>query len=113
MTEYRFDWQAQGGAAGRTFEGWLLPTLLAGKDWDTTMELLREKTKDWSDVVVTVQVNGEEVNARGFFTTIDMNLQELGQAVAHELIDAIKGHPHPGLHRVPVRLIPRASTTRL
>ena len=87
MTEYRFDWQAQGGAAGRTFEGWLLPTPLAGKDWDTTMELLREKTKDWSDVVVTVQVNGEEVNARGFFTTIDMNLTYLIEREAKRLIE--------------------------
>jgi len=78
-------------------------------------QLRDENLRVPEDVAVVGYDNWElfSVHSRPPITTIDMNLQELGQAVAHELIDAIKGHPHPGVHRVPVRLIPRASTTRL
>lgn len=85
--EYRFDWQAQGGAAGRSFEGWLIPTLLTGTDWDATKDALHEATKGWTDVLVTVQINGVEVNAQGFFSSIDRNLTYLIEREARRLVE--------------------------
>jgi LacI family transcriptional regulator len=46
-------------------------------------------------------------------TTVDMNLEDMGRAVAEELQDAIAGKPRPGIHRLPVQLIPRESTASL
>jgi LacI family transcriptional regulator len=46
-------------------------------------------------------------------TTVDMNLEDMGRAVAEELQDAISGKPRPGIHRLPVQLIPRESTASL
>lgn len=46
-------------------------------------------------------------------TTIDMNLEHMGRAVAGELAAAIAGVTRPGLHKLPVRLVPRESTAGL
>lgn len=46
-------------------------------------------------------------------TTVDMNLEAMGRAVAEELQDAISGKPRTGIHRLPVQLIPRESTASL
>ena len=46
-------------------------------------------------------------------TTVDMNLEEMGRAVATELQDAISGRTLPGVHKLPVHLIPRESTAGL
>lgn len=85
--EYRFDWQGQHGAAGRSFEGWLIPTLLSGADWDVVSGPLQEATKNWTDVLVTVQINGIEVGAREFFASIDRNLTYLIEREAKRLVE--------------------------
>lgn len=46
-------------------------------------------------------------------TTIDMDLEGIGRAVAAELQTAITGEPEAGIHRLPVRLVPRESTAGL
>ncbi|WP_377273103.1 LacI family DNA-binding transcriptional regulator [Peterkaempfera sp. SMS 1(5)a] len=43
-------------------------------------------------------------------TTVDMDLTELGRTAALRLMEAIDGHPRPGVHRVPCRLMVREST---
>jgi LacI family transcriptional regulator len=46
-------------------------------------------------------------------TSIDMNLQELGRSAALALSLAISGSTTPGVHRLPVRLVPRESTASI
>jgi LacI family transcriptional regulator len=46
-------------------------------------------------------------------TTIDMDLEEMGRAVAAELQSAIAGNSKPGVHKMPVHLVPRESTAGL
>lgn len=87
MTEYRFDWQAQGSAAGRSFESWLIPTLVSGEDFDAKHEALHAATGGWADVNVTVQINGIEVDPRGFFTSINDNLTYLIKNEAKQLVE--------------------------
>ncbi|TWD79571.1 LacI family transcriptional regulator [Kribbella amoyensis] len=43
-------------------------------------------------------------------TTVDLELEELGRRTAQLLLEAIAGHPDPGLHQLPTRLVPREST---
>lgn len=43
-------------------------------------------------------------------TSIDMNLQHLGRLAATALSKAISGAIDPGIHELPVRLVPREST---
>lgn len=48
--------------------------------------------------------------ARPPLTTVDLQLGEIGRRAAELLLDAIGGHPRPGIERIAPRLVTRAST---
>lgn len=52
-------------------------------------------------------------HAHPLLTSIDDNNEMLGRQAALCLLDAIAGHPHHGVERVPVKLIQRESTLPL
>ncbi|MGA1835835.1 LacI family DNA-binding transcriptional regulator [Herbiconiux sp. 11R-BC] len=78
------------------------------------LDQLRERGRSAPhDVAVIGFDNWELLSAasRPPLTSIDMNLEDLGRAAARELFSAIGGEAaRPGLHRLPVRLVPREST---
>jgi LacI family transcriptional regulator len=43
-------------------------------------------------------------------TSVDMDLEGLGRAAASLLLEAIDGHPSPGVHTHPPKLVIRDST---
>jgi LacI family transcriptional regulator len=74
---------------------------------------LREAGRAIPDQVAVVGIDNWEVMAtasRPPLTTIDLQLEELGRCAAQFVLDAIDGHPHPGITRVAPRLVIREST---
>lgn len=84
MGEYRFNWHETGQD---DFQRWLIPTILADLPRDQSrFDELSELTGNWSDVNVTVQINGVEVDPTGFFTSIERNLTYLTEREAERLV---------------------------
>lgn len=48
--------------------------------------------------------------SRPTLTSIDNETEAVGHKAAHFLMDAIQGHPHHGINKIPCRLIQREST---
>jgi LacI family transcriptional regulator len=99
--------------SGRRFDA-----VLAGSDQIArgVLDQLRESGLSVpSDVAVMGFDNWDilSATARPPLTSIDMNLQELGRAAALSLSEAISGQADPGIHRLPVRLVPRESTASI
>lgn len=92
-----------------------LDAVLCGNDSIArgVVDALRELGKD---VPTEISVLGHDnfellaTQARPQLSTIDMNLEELGQLAARLLFSAIDDKPQPGLHIVPTRLVQRGST---
>jgi len=100
-------------ASGRKFDA-----ILAGSDQiarGILDELRESKLSVPHDVAVMGFDNWDILSAtsRPPLTSIDMNLQELGRAAALALSGAISGTTQPGVHRLPVRLVPRESTASI
>lgn len=84
MGEYRFNWHETGQD---DFQRWLIPTILADLPREQSrFDELSELTGNWSDVNVTVQINGVEVDPTGFFTSIERNLTYLTEREAERLV---------------------------
>lgn len=84
MGEYRFNWHETGQD---DFQRWLIPTILADLPREQSrFDELSELTGNWSDVNVTVQINGVDVDPTGFFTSIERNLTYLTEREAERLI---------------------------
>lgn len=100
-------------ASGRRFDA-----ILAGSDQIArgVLDQLRESNLSVpGDIAVMGFDNWDILSAtsRPPLTSIDMNLQELGRAAAVALSKAISGTTGPGVHRLPVRLVPRESTASI
>lgn len=84
MGEYRFNWHETGQD---DFQRWLIPTILADLPREQSrFDELSELTGNWSDVNVTVQINGVDVDPTGFFTSIERNLTYLTEREAERLV---------------------------
>ena len=84
MGEYRFNWHETGE---EDFQRWLIPTILADLPREQSrFDELSELTRNWSDVNVTVQINGVEVDPAGFFTSIERNITYLTEREAARLV---------------------------
>lgn len=100
-------------ASGRKFDA-----ILAGSD-QIARGVLDQLRESGLSVPADVAVMGFDnwdilsATARPPLTSIDMNLQELGRAAALALSQAISGSTQPGVHRLPVRLVPRESTASI
>jgi len=97
--------------AGREVDG-----IVAGSDQIArgVMDMLRERGQRIPQDVAVVGVDNWDVlaeNARPPLSSIDMELQELGRQSARALSEAIDGAARPGVHRLPVRIVPRESTS--
>lgn len=69
MTELRFSWPTE----KNQFLRWLMPTVLAGLPREE-FERITELTDRWSDVRLTIAVNGVQVDAGRFVESVKMNM---------------------------------------
>lgn len=76
---FRFNWHGSDG-----FINWLIPTLLVGNDAE--MEELREKTNHWSNVELTIAVNGVTLDPTHFLQSLEMNIDRTAQAAAARFV---------------------------
>lgn len=100
-------------ASGRTFDA-----ILAGSDQIArgVLDQLREAGLVVPDAVAVMGFDNWDIlaqSARPPLTSIDMGLQDLGRAAALALSDAIGGETRPGIHSLPVRVVPRESTSSM
>lgn len=87
MGEYRFNWHEEEHGQNGSFKSWLIPTLLADSGGDRVLfEALSEATEKWTDVNVTVAINGIEVDPTDFFESIERNLTYLTERAAAKLV---------------------------
>lgn len=83
--EFRFDWQAQ----PEGFLKWLLPTLISSRHHDGLIDQLSAATEKFTDVRLTVQINGVDVDPAAFLTGVEMNMVHYAKAEARRLVDEI------------------------
>lgn len=81
--KWTFDWHKE---PNHSFLKWLLPTLL-GKIDNETWEKITEATAKSSDVQITVQINGIEVNPKYFLESLERNYELNTAAEAKNIID--------------------------
>jgi LacI family transcriptional regulator len=77
------------------------------------LEGLREASVQVPSDVGVVGFDNWEVMSlatRPLLTTVDLDLSDLGRYAATKLLEAIDGHPDPGTHSLPCRLVIRQST---
>lgn len=77
------------------------------------LEALRESGVRVPTEVGVVGFDNWEVMSlasRPLLTTVDLDLGPLGRFAATKLLEAIDGHPNPGIHTLPCRLVIRQST---
>lgn len=79
---WRFDWQA---APEGSIQKWLLPTILSP---DQTAGL-SDATSRFTDVVLTIQVNGVEVSAQQLMTDLEASCNTAIKAEARKLLDSV------------------------
>jgi hypothetical protein len=78
----RYDWQAE----TKSFLKWLLPTLIAGRE---NFDDLSEVTNKFTDVVLTMQVNGIEVPTEHFIRSLMMNYEKETKDAAYVLLNEV------------------------
>lgn len=99
--------------SGRSIDG-----LVAGNDQIArgAMDILRERGLRVPEDVAVVGMDNWDVlaeNSRPPLTSIDMELEELGRASARALSQAIAGGGDTGVHALPVRVVPRESSSSI
>ena len=100
-------------ASGRAIDG-----IVAASDQIArgVIDQLRESGLRVPEDVAVIGVDNWDIlaqSARPPLSSIDMQLQELGRAAARALSTAIGGAAHPGVNRLPVRVVPRESTASI
>ncbi len=100
-------------ASGRVIDG-----IVAASDQIArgVIDQLRESGLRVPEDVAVIGVDNWDIlaqSARPPLSSIDMQLQELGRAAALALSTAIGGASHPGVNRLPVRVVPRESTASI
>jgi len=85
MTEFRFDWQA----APEGFLKWLLPVLVANRRGEDQFDELSKITDKFTDVRLTIQVNGLEVDAENFLNGVEHNMEYYAKVEARRLLDEV------------------------
>ena len=100
-------------ASGRAIDG-----IVAASDQIArgVIDQLRESGLRVPEDVAVIGVDNWDIlaqSARPPLSSIDMQLQELGRAAARALSTAIGGASHPGVNRLPVRVVPRESTASI
>lgn len=78
---WRFDWQA---APEGSLQKWLLPTILS-----STFEDLSDATSRFTDVVLTIQVNGVEVSAQQLMTDLEASYDAAVKDEARAMLDKV------------------------
>jgi hypothetical protein len=78
----RYDWRAE----PESFLKWLLPTLIAGRE---NFDDLSEATNKFTDVILTMQVNGIEVPTEHFIKSLMMNYEKETRDAAREMLDNV------------------------
>lgn len=89
--EFRFDWQAEGE---NTFLKWMIPLLLGDvlKD-DRKHEEMVEATAKWTDITLTIQINGVEMPVREFLIGIEHNMNYYAEKEATRMLQEASSFP--------------------
>lgn len=85
MGEFRYNWHEE-QFGGSDFKAWLIPTLLVGKRGTDAWDELSAATDKFTDVNVTVQINGIEIDPTDFFEGVESNMHWRSERRAVELI---------------------------
>ncbi len=80
---FQFDWQAR----GEDFVKWMFVHLIADqRDADPQFERLSEATDKFTNVKLTMQVNGIEVNAKNFIESVEFAYKQHAENTAKEIV---------------------------
>jgi hypothetical protein len=82
---FRFDWQAEPDG----FLKWLLPVVIPVSQKADLIEQLSAATDKFTNVELTIQVNGIQVDAQAFLTAVERNMDHSVSAEARRLLDEI------------------------
>lgn len=87
---FTFDWQAEARKSRGSFLEWLIPELVTCLEWHgKSWELIRERSKGYTDVQLTIQINGVEVDPKSFLEGVESNMTHQAQRGAEELVGSI------------------------
>lgn len=82
---WTFDWHSEHSGG---FLNWLVLALISKPEYDKgRLDELSEATKNFTDVRITVQINGIEVDPRGFVEGVE---RHMNYAVAQEVDELLK-----------------------
>lgn len=79
-----FDWQKE----PEGFLNWMMPTLVTALP-EGMFERLSEITRGWTEVSLTIQVNGVDVPVKSFLSGIERNMTYFAQKAARDRLDDI------------------------
>lgn len=82
---WRYDWQA---APTDSFQDWLLPVLLASAN-ESKLTELTDATSEFTDVVLTIQVNGVEVDAERLVRRLEQERDQAVKIAARAMLDSV------------------------
>jgi hypothetical protein len=82
---YTFDWHAEGRDS---FVGWALVHILPPMT-NEQMGKLSEETDKFTNVTLTIQVNGIEMDAKPFLDGIDRNMEHFAKVEARKMVAAM------------------------
>jgi hypothetical protein len=89
---WSFDWHAERGNHGReSFLYWMVITVLSGmRDENPDIfDRVAAATNKLADVRITMQINGIEVDARGFIDLVEQNMRHQATVEARRLLDEL------------------------
>lgn len=76
------------------FLSWMTITLVTQARKDDIFEKLNILTKKWTDVNLTIQINGVEVSAENFIEGIKSNMsywaEQKAEVKAHEILESVR-----------------------
>lgn len=81
MTEFRFDWQME----PEGFLKWMVVALTAGQD----IEDLSVATSRYTNVELTILINGIPVNAKAFIAGVERNMDYHAREEARKMIEHV------------------------
>lgn len=77
-----------------SFESWMIITLVTQARKDGQFNQLNTLTKKWTEVDLTVQINGVEVSPENFLEGVKSNMhfwaEQKAETKAHEVLDSVR-----------------------
>ena len=80
---FKFDWQAR----NEDFVKWMFVHLIADQRKVDNFDELSNATKGFTNVEITMQVNGVEVNAQNFIESVEEAYKQHAERAAKQMVD--------------------------